>query len=308
MVRPFRLRAKRAGRLRPGVWLPGIRLPAIWLLLFVLTALLAVLKVSFSEPAVGMPPYRPLFTGVDFITERLRQFSVDNYLNLFTGSDYPAAYASAFFMAGLSTFTALLIGYPVAYAMSRAPARMRRILLLTVLLCFCLSMLIRTYLWIDIFDPDAWLYRVLPRSGLMALPDLLDTRFAVIIALVYCYLPLMILPLYVALMRIDRTVLDAATDLGAGRSRQFWTLVLPLTRRGIVLGSLLVFIPSAGNFIVPHLLGGDGAMMAGTLIWADFANRAWPMASSAAIVLLVLLAAPYILFARDLDGKPEADR
>ncbi len=276
-----------------------IRLPYLWLLLFALLPWIIVLKVSLSETAVAMPPYRPLFSGLELFFERLQQFTFGNYADLLGGLEYPRIILSSIMIAALSTIVTLLIGYPVAYSMSRAPGRLRHALLLMVILVFATSMLVRSFAWVNILSAAGLLNQILLSTGAVSEPLVfLNTDLAVHIAMVYSYLPLMILPLYASFVNMDRALLEAAVDLGATPFRAFRGVTLPQSRQAIACGCLLVFVPAAGNFIIPDMLGGPGTAMIGKTLWADFSNRNWPFAAAAAVVLIAVLAVPIILFAR----------
>lgn len=276
-----------------------ISLPSVWLLLFFLLPLLIVLKVSFSETAIAMPPYRPLFSGLDLFFDRVQQFTFSNYLGLADGSKFPGVILSSLMIATLTTAIILLVGCPLAYAMSCASGRIRHILLMAVVLSFATSMLVRAYAWIDILSATGLLSQILLAAGLVSEPlAILNTDLAVCIAIVYCYLPLMIMPLYLSFVRLDRSLLDAAADLGASPMRRFWQVTLPLSWPAIACGCLLVFVPAFGNFIIPDLLGGPDVAMIGKTLWADFSGRNWPLASAVAILVVIILAIPMFAFAK----------
>ena len=208
------------------------------------------------------------------------------------------AYLSSLRLAATGTLILLLIGYPIAYGISRCPPRLRQALVMAVILPFWTSFLIRIYAWIAILKPAGLLNVVLAKLGLPAV-DILNTETAVLLGLVYAYLPFMVLPLYAVLDRQDESLIEAAQDLGATPLSAFWRVTFPMSLQGAAAGALLCFIPMAGEFVIPDLLGGSETLMLGKVIWTEFfANRDWPAASAVAIVLLATLTIPILLFER----------
>lgn len=274
-----------------------VAIPYVWLLLFFLIPFAFVLKISFSESAIAMPPYTPLFDWVEdtYLTVRL---NVGNYRFLLEDDLYWVAYLNSAKIAFISTVFCLLIGYPMAYGMATAPATWRNVLLMLVILPFWTSFLLRVYAWIGILKNNGLINNILLGSGVIDEPIvMMQTTFAVYVGIVYSYLPFMILPLYANLERLDRTLLMAAADLGCRPVRAFFTITLPLSVPGIVAGSLLVFIPAVGEFVIPALLGGPDTLMIGRILWNEFfANRDWPVASAVAIAILLLLVIPIMIF------------
>jgi putrescine transport system permease protein len=260
-----------------------------------------VLKISLSETALAQPPYRPRFewaAGPAAWLDGLASLSLENYRTLLSDELYWQAGLSSLGMALAATTLLVLVGYPVALAMARASARWRPILVGLVILPFWTSFLIRVYAWIAILKPDGFLNQFLIWSGLVGHPlTILNTNAAVLIGLVYAYLPFMVLPLYATLERLDRTLMEAAADLGATPLRAFWTVTLPLSLPGVAAGALICFIPILGEFVIPDLLGGSETLMIGRTLWSEFfQNRDWPTASAVAVVLLVILVVPIVLF------------
>ncbi|MDO8606447.1 MAG: ABC transporter permease subunit [Phaeospirillum sp.] len=282
-----------SGRL--GRFLVG--LPAYaWLVAFFLIPFLIILKISLSEPAAGIPPYLPLWSHDE--VENLRfHLAFGNYLSLFGDELYAFAYFNSIRIAGIATLGCLLIGYPAAYAIARSPAAWRQSLLLLVALPFWTSFLIRVYAWIGILKPEGLLNALLLWLGVISEPlQILQTDLAVIIGMTYSYLPFMVLPLYATLEKMDLSLLEAAADLGCRPFRAFLAVTLPLSMPGIVAGSLLVFIPAVGEYVIPDLLGGPDTLMIGKVLWAEFFdNRDWPVASAVAVAMLVLLVAPIMI-------------
>ena len=290
-----------------------IWLPYLWLLLFFLLPFAIVLKISFSGAAIAMPPYTPL---ADFDGERL-DLSLNLYNYLFLTGDlleaglgddlYLRAYLNSIKIAGVSTVLCLLIGYPMAYAIARADPAWRVSLLMLVILPFWTSFLIRVYAWIGILKNNGILNNWLIGLGIIDEPMvMLNTDIAVYIGIVYSYLPFMILPLYANLEKMDLSLLEAATDLGCRPFKAFLTITLPLSLPGIVAGSLLVFIPAVGEFVIPDLLGGADTLMIGKVLWNEFfANRDWPLASAVAITMLIVLVVPIMGLQHFSDRRAE---
>jgi putrescine transport system permease protein len=278
-----------------------IAIPALWLLALFLAPTLIVLKMSLSQTVIAQPPYTPVLdisAGWNGLRDFFAALSLDNYKLLGSDSLYAISYLRSLVIAALSTIILLLIGYPVAYGISRAPRRMQPVLVMAVFLPFLTAFLIRIYAWINILQRDGLLNDVLLAFGLIHEPVVwLSTDPAVLIGVVYSYLPFMVLPLYASLERMDETLLEAAADLGCPRWKAFWLITLPLSASGIFAGALLCFIPISGEFVIPDLLGGSNAMMIGQTLWTEFfQNRDWPMASAVAIALLAALLAPILIY------------
>jgi putrescine transport system permease protein len=274
-----------------------IGVPYLWLLLFFLLPFLIVLKISFAEFRLGLPPYTPLFEWLEGSYLQIR-LALGNYL--FLGQDplYITAYLSSLKVAAISTLIALVIGYPMAYAIARASPSWRAVFLLLVILPFWTSFLIRVYAWIGILKNNGLINTALMSLGLIDDPlPLLNTEFSLYVGIVYSYLPFMVLPLYATLEKMDVSLIEAAADLGCRPLRVFLTVTLPLSMPGIVAGSMLVFIPAVGEFVIPDLLGGADTLMIGKVLWSEFFNnRDWPVASAVAIAMLVLLVIPIVIF------------
>ncbi|MDP3897700.1 MAG: ABC transporter permease subunit [Mesorhizobium sp.] len=278
-----------------------IIVPYVWLVLFFLVPFLIVFKISLSQTAIAMPPYAPTFTlgdGIAAFFSNLRQLSFENYLWLTEDALYFNAYVSSVVIAGISTFLALLIGFPIAYGMARAPLTIRPLLLMLVILPFWTSFLIRVYAWIGILKPEGLLNQFLIWTGLIDQPlIILNTHSAIFIGIVYSYLPFMVLPLYSTLEKMDFSLIEAAQDLGCTPTRAFWKITFPLALPGVVAGCLLVFIPATGEFVIPDLLGGSQTLMIGKTLWNEFfSNRDWPVSSAVAVILLLLLVVPIMIF------------
>lgn len=287
--------------------------PYLWLLILFLAPFLIVLKVSLSTIAIASPPYTPVFNlgaGIAGLIESIKQLNLENYLWLTDDALYARAYLSSLWIAFISTVVVLIIGYPIAYAMARAPKAWQPMLLMLVILPFWTSFLIRVYAWIGILKKEGLLNQLLLFVGVIDDPlTILNTNWSVYIGIVYSYLPFMILPLFAALERLDDTFLEAAADLGCPPARAFWEITLPLSLPGIIAGSFLVFIPVTGEFVIPDLLGGSDTLMIGKTLWSEFFfNRDWPLASAVAVVLLFILVVPIVIFQNQEQKRSERER
>jgi len=282
-----------------------IAVPTLWLLVFFLIPFLVVLKISFADPMIARPPYSPLFEhGADGWSLR---YTFDNYAYLWQDSLYVNAYISSIRIAFVSTVFALLIGYPLAYYIARSEEPKRSLLLLMIVLPFWTSFLLRVYAWIGILKGNGVLNNMLMSLGIIDQPlVIMQTDIAVYIGIVYTYLPFMILPLYANLVKLDESLLEASADLGARPLTTFFHVTLPLSMPGIIAGSMLVFIPAIGEFVIPALLGGPDTLMIGKVLWSEFfSNRDWPVASAVAIAMLVVVVIPIMLL-RMAQTKTEA--
>ncbi len=294
-------------RFLPGPRWAVISVPYLWLLLFFAVPFLIVLKISFAKLAIAQPPYTPILEYVQ--DEVLLKLNLTNYKVLFSDSQYLLAYASSLKIAGISTFLTLLIGYPMAYVISRMPTATRNIAMMLVVLPSWTSFLIRVYAWIGILKNNGLLNNLLMKIGIIDEPlQILYTPLAAYIGIVYCYLPFMVLPLYTNLVKFDHRLLEAAYDLGARPWKAFLTITLPMSRAGIIAGCMLVMIPAVGEFVIPEMLGGPDTLMIGRVMWNEFFNnRDWPVASAVAIVMLILLLIPILIFnrvqQRELEGR-----
>ncbi|KEQ09382.1 MULTISPECIES: ABC transporter permease subunit [Pseudorhizobium] len=283
----------------PARWLV-VAVPYVWLLLFFVAPFLIILKISLSDTAIAMPPYTPLLDGFGGIGDFLSQLDFENYAFLTEDPLYIQSYLSSLRMAFISTVLLLLIGYPMALAMARAPTRWRPTLVMMVILPFWTSFLIRVYAWIGILKPEGLLTVLLQAIGLMGPEEQVQiyrTDTAVFIGIVYSYLPFMVLPLYAALEKMDGTLLEAANDLGCPPLKAFWRITFPLSLPGVIAGAMICFIPITGEFVIPDLLGGAETLMIGKTLWTEFfGNRDWPLASAVAVLLLLVLVVPIMIF------------
>lgn len=288
-----------AGGAPKSRWLV-VLVPYLWSLVFFLAPFFIILKISLSQTAIAMPPYVPVFDGLATLGEKLKELSFDNYVWLTEDALYYTSYLTSLRIALVSTLLLLLIGYPVAYAMARAPKSIRPTLVMLVILPFWTSFLIRVYAWIGILKPEGLLTLLFQSLGILG-PDeqlrIYQTEASVLIGIVYSYLPFMVLPLYSALEKMDGTLLEAAADLGCPPTKAFWVITFPLSLPGVIAGSFLCFIPIVGEFVIPDLLGGSSTNMIGKTLWNEFfSNRDWPVSSAVAVVLLLILVVPIVIF------------
>ncbi|MGB2492722.1 MAG: ABC transporter permease [Candidatus Puniceispirillum sp.] len=280
-------------------------LPLTWLALFFLMPLIETVQVSFTTARRSVPPYAPLWGFEDgaFFTN----FNLENYALLFEyWQDYLGPAGNSVRLAFFATLVCLLFAYPMAWWIARSGARMRTILLVLVMLPFWTSSLLRLYALIGLLNPNGFINSTLIYIGLIDQPiGMMQTDFSIYMGMVLTYLPLMILPLYATMVRLDGDLIEAAADLGGSRFHIFATVILPLTIPGIIAGSLLVFIPAVGEFVVPALLGGPDQLMIGKVLWTEFfRNRDWPVAASLAMLLIAILTVP-IIYARYQDGRQD---
>jgi putrescine transport system permease protein len=287
--------------------------PYFWLVVFFLVPFGFVLKISLSQTAIAQPPYVPVFDvvqGWDAILDAIRKLSFDNFALLASDSIYIMSYLRSLIVAATATALLLVIGYPIAYAMARLPRHWQPVAMMLVIVPFWTSFLIRIYAWINILQRDGLLNEALGALGLIDRPVVwLATDTAMFIGIVYSYLPFMILPLYATLERMDVSLVEAAADLGCSRAKAFWLVTVPLSASGIAAGALLSFIPIVGEFVIPDLLAGSDRLMIGQTLWLEFfTNKDWPVASAAAMVLLVLLLAPLVLYDRLRRGDTDGGR
>ncbi|AXW88225.1 spermidine/putrescine ABC transporter permease [Lonsdalea britannica] len=291
---------KTVGLLRRWRMLHGhkavIALPYLWLLCLFMLPFLIVFKISLAEMARTVPPYTDLMTWVDGTLNIA--LNIGNYLQLLSDPLYIEAYLQSLQVAAISTLLCLLLGYPLAWAVAHSKPSTRNILLLLVILPSWTSFLIRVYAWMGILKENGILNNFLLWLGVIDSPmTILHTNLAVYIGVVYSYLPFMVLPIYTALTRLDYSLVEASLDLGARPFKTFLSVIVPLTKGGIIAGSMLVFIPTVGEYVIPELLGGPDSIMIGRILWQEFFNnRDWPVASAVATVMLLLLIVPIIWF------------
>ncbi|TPG87278.1 ABC transporter permease subunit [Pseudomonas mandelii] len=298
---------RRLSRIIPGGRQMVIGVPFIWLFMFFMLPFFIVLKISFAEADVAIPPYTEIYSYLDQKVQLLLNLS--NYAMLAGDELYIAAYLGSLKMALISTVLCLLIGYPMAYAIASARKELQTVLVLLIMMPTWTAILIRVYAWMGILSNNGLLNGFLMSMGWINEPlQILNTNLAVYIGVVYSYLPFMILPLYANLVKHDNSLLEAASDLGSSTFNSFWKITIPLSKNGIVAGCMLVFIPVVGEFVIPELLGGPETLMIGKVLWQEFFNnRDWPVASALAVVMLAILIVPIILFnrsqAKEMEGK-----
>ena len=290
-------------RKRPGV----IGVPFIWLCFLVLIPFFIVFKISFAETAFTIPPFTPLFDesgALHIVYQNYQDIFADfgsslwAMLNPFSDSNGDNIYLLTYWLsiktALITTLICLLLGYPMAYAISRANPAVRNGLLLAIMLPFWTSFLLRVYAWMGLLGSNGIINNILMKWGWIEQPiDMFYNTFSLILVMVYAYLPFMILPLYTQLVKLDKRLLEAAADLGAHPIKAFLTITLPMSKSGIIAGSMLVFIPSVGEYVIPELVGGPDNLMIGKVLWQAFSDQNnWPLAAAIAVVMVVLLVVP----------------
>jgi putrescine transport system permease protein len=269
----------------------AIAIPYLWLLVFFLLPFVIILKISLADPAVAQPPFTPTFDAEGDLSVTL-----DNFLFLLTDKLYALTYVKSVVLAATATVLCLALGFPMAYGIARCSSATRNLLLLLIVLPFWISFLLRVYAWMGLLNNYGAINNTLMWLGIIEQPiQFMYTDFAIFIGLAYSYLPFMILPLYATLERMNLDFIEAAQDLGASRTQAFWDVTWPLARPGVIAGCLLVFIPAMGEYVIPYLLGGPDSLLIGRVLFDEFfVNRDWPLASSVAIVLLLLLVVPIV--------------
>jgi len=290
-----------------------IAVPYLWLAVLFLVPFGIVLKIALSDAAIAIPPYTPKFDlsqGIEGLKIFWSELDFENFTFLTEDALYWKAYLSSLKIALIATLLTLLVGYPIAYGMARAPQEWRVTLVMLVILPFWTSFLIRVYAWIGILSNEGYLNQFLLWTGIISEPlRLLNTNIAVYIGIVYTYLPFLVLPIYSTLEKLDDSLLEAAEDLGCSRTQAFWSVTAPLSTPGVIAGCFLVFIPALGEFVIPSLLGGSNTLMIGKVLWEEFfSNRDWPVASAVATLLLLILIVPIVLFQRNEQRLREAEQ
>lgn len=270
----------------------AVAVPYLWLLIFFLLPFAIILKISLADPVIAQPPYTPMFDEQGNLS-----VSLDSFKFLLTDKLYAITYLKSVMLAASATTLCLLLGFPMAYGIARSNPTTRSILLLLIVLPFWISFLLRVYAWMGLLNNYGVINNILMWFGAIDQPiQFMYTDFAMLIGMTYSYLPFMVLPLYATLERMDLDLVDAAQDLGATRSGAFWDITWPLARPGVIAGCLLVFIPAMGEYVIPYLLGGGESLLIGRVLFDEFfVNRDWPLASSVAIVLLLILVVPIML-------------
>jgi len=280
----------------PGRWLI-ILPPLLFLIVFFLVPFAFAFKISFAEAAPHVPPFTDVISFTPDHHLRIA-ISLGNYRYLVTDEVYGLAYLYSLRTAFFSTLICLVLGYPMAYAIARAPKATQGLLLLIIMLPFWTSFLLRVYALEGIIRDNGFLNTALLHLGLISHPlRIMRTSLAVYIGIIYSYLPFMVLPLFATLEKLDPTLLEASADLGSPPWRGFLDVTLPLSLPGVIAGSMLVFIPAVGEFVIPSLLGGPNTLMIGRVLWDEFfGNHDWPVAAAVAIAFLLLLAGPIAIY------------
>jgi putrescine transport system permease protein len=281
---------------RKDLWLRRliVAVPYLWLFVFFALPFLIILKISLADPVMQQPPFS-------------QTASADNFIFLFNDKLYAITYLRSIVMAAAATILCLLLGFPMAYGIARSDPAVRSLLLLLIVLPFWISFLLRVYAWMGLMNNYGVINNALMWLGVTDQPiQMMYTDFAIFVGLTYSYLPFMILPLYATLERMDLDLVDAALDLGASKTAAFWDVTWPLARSGVIAGSLLVFIPSMGEYVIPYLLGGPETMLIGRVLFDEFFfNRDWPLASAVAIMLLLLLVVPIVFLQKSQTREAE---
>jgi putrescine transport system permease protein len=282
---------------RKDLWLRRliVAVPYLWLFVFFALPFMIILKISLADPVMQQPPFS-------------QTASFDNFLFLLSDKLYAITYLRSILMATGATILCLLLGFPMAYGIARSDPAVRSFLLLLIVLPFWISFLLRVYAWMGLMNNYGVINNMLMWLGLTDQPiQIMYTDFAIFVGLTYSYLPFMILPLYASLERMDLDLVDAALDLGASRTAAFWDITWPLARPGVIAGSLLVFIPSMGEYVIPYLLGGPETLLIGRVLFDEFfVNRDWPLASAVAIMLLIILVVPIVFLQKNQAREAES--
>jgi putrescine transport system permease protein len=279
-----------------GVWGRNlvIAFPLSFLLVFFLLPFLVVFKISVSE--MDNVVFKDLLVWSDGLLQL--KLKLSNYIFIAQDDLYFQTYLSSLKFASVTTVLCLLIAYPFAYFMARSPADKRPALLMLVMLPFWTSFLLRVYAWKMLLADSGVFNNMAIAAGLISEPiKMMNTPFSLVLGMVYTYVPFMILPLYANLVKMDLRLLEAALDLGATPWQAFWRITVPLSKSGVIAGSMLVFIPCVGEFVIPELLGGPQTLMIGRVLWDEFfSNNDWPMAATVAVVMVLLIIVPLALF------------
>ena len=280
-------------------WLNGrtavIGVPYLWLIACSLVPFFIILKISMVEMEISNP-FGTLLTYTDGIVSL--KIKISNYLFIAQDKLYVLTYLSSIKFAAITTVFCLAIGYPFAYFMARANPSIRPTLMMLVMLPFWTSFLLRIYAWKGMLANNGVINHFLISIGAIETPiHMMNTPFSLLIGMVYTYLPFMILPLYTNLAKMDIRFIEAAADLGSTPWNTFWRVTVPLSKSGIIAGSMLVFIPCVGEYVIPELLGGPETLMIGHVLWDEFfSNNDWPMASAVTVIVILLILVPMGIF------------
>ena len=291
----------------PQAWRPGrrfvISLPYLWLTLFFALPFLILFYISFVDIGEDLAPFKPLWDA-----QGVLHLKYENYWSIFKSPSggvlfdtlYVEAYGRSIAYAFVTALLCLLVGYPFAYFLARSPERYRPALLLLVMLPFWTSFLLRIYAWKGLLSDFGIINQTMMALGLIDEPIyMLYTDISMLVGMTYVYLPFMVLPLYANLVKLDVRLIEAAYDLGASPSRAFWLVTVPLSRRGIAAGCVLVFVPAVGEFVIPSLLGGPENIMIGRVVWDEmFSSNNWPRATALAVIMIAVIVLPLALFSK----------
>jgi putrescine transport system permease protein len=271
-----------------------IGIPLLFLLSFFLFPFLIVFKISVSE--MDNVVFKELFSWTEGVLQL--KIKLGNYIYIAQDDLYFRTYLSSIKFAAITTVICLFIAYPFAYFIARSTPEKRPALLMLVMLPFWTSFLLRVYAWKMLLADNGVFNNIALGAGLISEPlKMMNTPFSLVLGMVYTYLPFMILPLYANLVKMDLRLLEAALDLGATSWQAFWRVTVPLSKSGIIAGSMLVFIPCVGEFVIPELLGGPQTLMIGRVLWDEFfSNNDWPMAATVAVVMVLLIIVPLAWF------------
>ncbi|NOT14268.1 MAG: ABC transporter permease subunit [Methylotenera sp.] len=271
-----------------------ISIPYFWFIMLAAIPILIILKISLSEmQGTSVSNMIDWSNGWPKLT-----LNFSSYQFIFSDSLYLKTYLSSIQYALLTTLICLVIGYPFAYFMARSPKHLQPMLLMLIMLPFWTSFLLRIYAWKTLLENNGIINNALMSLGVIDTPiAMMNTSFSLMVGMVYSYLPFMILPLYANLSKLDIRYLEAAADLGTSPFKAFWLITVPLSKAGIIAGSMLVFIPTIGEYVIPELLGGSSTLMIGRVLWNEFfSNNDWPMASAVAVVMILLILVPMAIY------------
>jgi putrescine transport system permease protein len=291
-----------------------VSVPWFWLLLFFAVPFFILLRISVTDMGEGLDPFAPLIETRN--GQVMLHLKLANYVSLLKDTDtgwlqtlYTESYLLSLKYALWTTLLCLLVGYPFAYFVARSQPAVRTLLLLMVMLPFWTSFLLRVYAWKGLLTEQGIINHLLMALGLVQEPvQLLYNDISMLIGMTYVYLPFMVLPLYANLVKLDVRLLEASQDLGATPWQTFWLVTVPLSRSGIVAGSMLVFIPCLGEFVIPSLLGGAENLMIGRVVWDEmFSSNNWPRASALAIVMIVGVVIPLAWYNQRVSRKAELE-
>ena len=291
-----------------------LAVPWFWLLLFFAVPFFILLRISVTDMGEGLDPFAPLIESRN--GQVMLHLKLANYVSLLKDTDtgwfqtlYTESYLLSLKYALWTTLLCLLAGYPFAYFLARSQPSVRPMLLLMVMLPFWTSFLLRVYAWKGLLTEQGIINHMLMALGLVQEPlQLLYNDVSMLIGMTYVYLPFMVLPLYANLVKLDGRLLEASQDLGATPWQTFWLVTVPLSRSGVVAGSMLVFIPCLGEFVIPSLLGGAENLMIGRVVWDEmFSSNNWPRASALAIVMIVGVVMPLAWYNQRVTRKAELE-